>query len=85
MMLVDWLESVLIDPIDRVIEKWLPNGNANALLRVLVFVPLLVLVFLPIQLLEMFFESARRSLLAESTAATSVDLDRDSCTTQVSE
>lgn len=84
-MLVDWLESVLIDPIDRVIETWLPNGNANALLRVFVFVPLLVFVFLPIQLLETFFESARRSLLPASTAGTSVELDRDSCTTQVSE
>lgn len=84
-MLVDWLESVLIDPIDRVIESWLPNGNANALLRVLVFVPLLVFVFLPIQLMDMLFESTCRAMLPERAADTSVGLDHDYRTSQVSE
>lgn len=82
-MLVGWLESRLIDPIDRLIDRLLPNGNANALLRIAVFVPLLLIVFLPLQLVEMLFESMRSTLSV--TASPSVELDRRPCPFEVSE
>jgi hypothetical protein len=83
-MLINWLESVLIDPIDRVIDKTLRNGNANALLRVLVFVPLIAFVFMPLQLIEMLFDSVCRSLSTDRASASSVGCEVNSGPSELS-
>jgi len=74
-MLVDLLESLLISPIDRMIDRKLPNGNRNALVRWVVFVPLLFLVFLPVQLIELLFERLCRPLQIKRTLMDPVDRD----------
>lgn len=84
-MLVDLLESLLISPIDRMIDQLLPNGNRNALVRWVVFVPLLFLVFLPVQMVEMLFESLCLTLTFKRPLMDAVDRDGLPCQSELRE